>query len=150
MAEKDEASSPPDPAGKSYTVPGVTVWFDVTRCQHFAECVRGLNDVFQPGRKPWIRPDLGDPTEIAAVIRRCPTGALHYRLDDGPAEQPAVPTKLRRLSAGPIMMRGDLEIRTGSKTIRDTRAIICGCGGTKNAPFCDGACEINESLGPRD
>jgi uncharacterized Fe-S cluster protein YjdI len=142
--------TPPDPPGKEYPVAGVTVWFDVTRCAHFAECVRGLPDVFKPGRRPWVRPDLGDPSEIAGVVRRCPTGALHYRLEAGPAEEPKVPTSINRLSAGPLLVRGDLRVRTRSGELRETRAAFCGCGATQNLPFCDGACGINEPLEPRD
>ncbi len=141
---------PPDPSGKKYTTTGVTVWFDSTRCRHFAECVRGLNEVFQPGRKPWVRPDLGDPSEIAEVVRRCPTGALHYRLDDGPPEEPDSPTRVRRLRKGPLLLRGDLFIQTSRGPVRDTRVTLCGCGETENAPFCDGACDLNPPLGPRD
>jgi uncharacterized Fe-S cluster protein YjdI len=138
-----------DPTGKAYPVDGITVWFDATRCAHFAECVRGLPEVFQPGRRPWVRPDLGDPSEIAAVVRRCPTGALHYRLEPGPAEEPKTPTSINRLSAGPVLLRGDLVIRTPTGQLRDTRAALCGCGEATNLPFCDGACGINSPLGSR-
>jgi uncharacterized Fe-S cluster protein YjdI len=139
-----------DPSGKAYPAPGITVWFDKTRCRHFAECVNGLNAVFQPGRKPWVRVDLGDPEEIAAVVRRCPTGALHYRLDEGPPEEPAVPTRIRPLRGGPTLVRGDLLLRTSRGQIRDTRAALCACGKTADAPFCDGACMINPELGARE
>ena len=141
---------PTVPSGKEYPTPGVTVWFDKTRCRHFAECLRGLPAVFETGRKPWVRPDLGEPADVAEVIRRCPTGALHYRLDDGPPEEPDSPTRVRRLSKGPILVRGDLLIKTPRGLIRDTRATLCGCGATEMAPFCDGACELNPPLGPRD
>jgi uncharacterized Fe-S cluster protein YjdI/CDGSH-type Zn-finger protein len=146
-AQPEEPSSPP---GKAYPVEGITVWYDATRCRHFAECVRGLNDVFQPGRKPWIRPDLGDPTEIADVIRRCPTGALHYRLVGGPEEEPGVPTQVRHIRGGPLLLRGDLSIRTRSGIVRDTRAALCACGETQTDPFCDGACGIDTPSGSRD
>ena len=139
-----------EPAGKRYAGPGITVWFDATRCDHFAECVHGHPAVFQPGRKPWVRPDLGEAEEIAAVVRRCPTGALHYRLDEGPAEAPKAPTSVNRLKGGPILVRGELVIRTPGGQIRDTRAALCGCGATANLPFCDGACGINAPLDERD
>ena len=148
MAQQD--TTPSDPSGKAYPTSGVTVWFDKARCLHFAECVRGLNDVFQPGRKPWVRPELGEPDEIARVIRRCPTGALHYRLDRGTPEEPDVPTRVRPLKNGPLVVRGDLLIKTAGGAVRDTRAAFCACGSTANAPFCDGACEINPALEPRD
>jgi len=139
-----------DPAGKKYEGDGVTVWFDATRCDHFAECVHGHPEVFQPGRKPWIRVDLGEAEEIAAVVRRCPTGALHYRLEAGPPEGPKAPTSVLPLKAGPLLMRGDLRIKTPAGYVRDTRAALCGCGATANLPFCDGACGINQPLGDRD
>lgn len=139
---------PPDPSGKEYPADGVTVWWDSTRCRHFAECIRGQPDVFERGRRPWVRPDLGDPDAIADVIRRCPTGALHYRLKDGPDEVPDAPTTIRRLSAGPMLLRGDLLIRTPAGQLRDTRAALCGCGLTKNTPFCDGLCGIDHPSRP--
>ena len=139
-----------DPPGKEYPAEGITVWFDASRCGHFAECVHGQPDVFKTGRRPWVRPDLGDPTDIAAVVRRCPTGALHYRLEDGPEETPKVPTSVHRLKAGPLLVRGDLRIRTSTGDVKETRAALCGCGETRNKPFCDGACGINVALGPRE
>jgi uncharacterized Fe-S cluster protein YjdI len=144
------AEGPSDPSGKAYPVEGVTVWFDQTRCRHFAECVAGLPDVFKPGRRPWVRPELGDASEVARVVRRCPTGALHYRLDDGPPEEPATPTRIRRMSGGPLLVRGDLLLKTPTGDVRETRAALCACGNTKDAPFCDGACDLNRPLGPRD
>jgi CDGSH-type Zn-finger protein len=69
---------------------------------------------------------------------------LHYRLTDGPAEAPSVPTKVRALDEGPILVRGDLLIRTASGTLKETRAALCGCGKTDIAPFCNGACGINQ------
>jgi len=146
----DKSGESSAPAGKAYTAPGIDVWFDATRCVHFAECVRGLPDVFQPGRKPWVRPDLDDPNEVARVVRRCPTGALHYRLEDGPDEEAKVPTTVHRLSTGPLRLRGDLLIQTPAGVVRDTRAVLCGCWMTANAPFCDGRCEINQRLAERD
>lgn len=140
----------PVPSGKAYQVKGVTVWFDATRCRHFAECVRGLPEVFEPGRRPWVRPDLGEPADVARVVERCPTGALHYRLDEGPAEEPAVPTRIRPLKDGPLLVRGDLLLRTRHGELRETRTALCACGRSQNVPFCDGGCGIDQPLGPRD
>ena len=146
----DESGDRPVPAGKAYEAEGVTVWFDATRCRHFAECVRGLPAVFEPGRRPWVRPDLGEPADIARVVERCPTGALHYRLDEGPSEEPASPTRIRPLKDGPLLVRGDLLLRTRKGELRETRTALCACGRSQNVPFCDGACGIDQPLGPRD
>ena len=63
-----------------YTGPIVDVSFDGAICQHAAVCVRGMPEVFDPARRPWIDPERAD-TEAAAqalraVISRCPSGAL--------------------------------------------------------------------------
>ena len=78
--------------GQAYAAPEVTVFYDQGRCRHYAECVRGLPQLFDPTRRPWIRADLADAQAVAEVVRRCPTGALHYRLWAGDPEEPARPT----------------------------------------------------------
>ncbi len=81
-------------AGKTYKAPGVTVFYDAPRCRHFAECVRGLPMVLNVLARPWIHPGGAAPETVAEVIRRCPSGALHYVLTDGEPERPATPTIL--------------------------------------------------------
>ena len=75
---------------------------------------------------------------LAAVIRRCPTGALHYMLREGELERPSVPTRIRLPEGGPLLLEGNLEL-DGK---RETRAAICRCGQSSNEPYCDrsGAC----------
>ena len=138
--------------GRTYAAPEVTVFYDRGRCRHYAECVRGLPQVFDPTRRPWIRADLADPNAIAEVVRRCPTGALHYRLWAGDPEEPARPTTIARDPAGPLLVRGDLHLDTPDGARDETRAALCGCVQTSNQPFCDGACGVNAgpSRGTRD
>lgn len=69
--------------GKAYTDDDITVYYDAGRCIHFAACVRGLPQVFNPKAKPWIRADAAPAEQIAGVVRRCPTGALHYKKGSG-------------------------------------------------------------------
>ena len=130
--------------GKAHVAPAITVFYDLRRCRHYAECLRGLPEVFDLRERPWIRPALADPEVIAEVIRRCPTGALHYRLSDGAAEEPTRPTEVTMDPRGPLLLRGDLEIEVPSGPIRETRAALCRCGATANEPFCDGACGVDE------
>jgi uncharacterized Fe-S cluster protein YjdI len=126
--------------GKAHEAPSITVFYDARRCRHYAACLRGLPAVFELGRRPWIRPDLAEPNAIAEVIRRCPTGALHYRRADGELEEPTRPTSVSIDPDGPLLVRGDLAIELPSGTMRETRAALCRCGATGNEPFCDGAC----------
>ena len=128
------------------------MFYDRGRCRHYAECVGGLPQVFDPTRRPWIRADLADPNGIAEVVRRCPTGALHYRLLAEDPEEPAHPTVITPDPRGPLLVRGELVLDTSEGPLADTRAALCACGRTQNQPFCDGACGVNagSSGGTRD
>lgn len=73
---------------KSYEGRLITVTFEAGRCLHAAECVRGLPEVFDTGRRPWITPDAADAERLVDVVRRCPSGALSYeRVDGGEARR---------------------------------------------------------------
>lgn len=128
------------PTGRRYDSEAITVWYDPRRCRHAAECVKGDAAVFETGRKPWIRPDLGEADHIAEVVRRCPTGALHYRLADGPDEPADVPTRITARAEGALWIRGDLVLDTPDGPVAERRAALCGCGRTENRPYCDGVC----------
>jgi uncharacterized Fe-S cluster protein YjdI len=103
-----------DERGRPYQGNGVAVFYDVERCVHFAECVRGLPTVFDTSRRPWIQADAEDAEIVAEVIRRCPSGALQYALDGGPVEEPVHPTTVTRTDWGPIVLRGDLRLVTAA------------------------------------
>ncbi len=129
---------------KVFLYPGekISVQYEAKRCIHAAECAHGLPGVFDPQRKPWIDPDKAEAEAVAAVVVRCPTGALHFtRHDGGPAE--AVPGQNRITVGvdGPLWLRGDLEVigPDGTVTLKDTRLALCRCGASRNKPFCDGS-----------
>lgn len=63
---------------QSYETPGITVTFDPNVCEHSAVCLNALPAVFDVTRKRWIRPEAASPEEVAAAIRRCPSGALKF------------------------------------------------------------------------
>ena len=70
---------------QTYETPDITVTFDPNTCIHSGVCVRGLQAVFDVSRPDWVRPDAASPAEVAAQVRRCPSGALQYRM---PASSP--------------------------------------------------------------
>jgi uncharacterized Fe-S cluster protein YjdI/CDGSH-type Zn-finger protein len=125
---------------RAYTAQGVTVFYDRGRCLHFAECIRGLPEVFAARKRPWIQPENASAEDVAEVVRRCPSGALHYRLKEGPPEEPVQPTRVGFVADGPINLRGDLSIDVPAGRMREVRASLCRCGRTENEPFCDKAC----------
>lgn len=128
---------------RDYPGAGITVHYDAARCRHVAECVRGLPLVFDPGRRPWIVADNEpDALLLAEVVRRCPTGALHYTLVEGPPETPDPVTTVTAVPDGPLLVRGDLRLDLGDAgTMTETRAALCRCGSSGNKPFCDGSHE---------
>lgn len=124
--------------GKAYSGAGVTVYFDARRCIHVASCVRGLPEVFRPGERPWIQVGNADAEAVAAVVRTCPTGALHYALDSEQPEQPDDVTTITPRPDGPLIVRGNLVIQTPGGEQREVRAALCRCGQSGNKPYCDG------------
>ena len=126
---------------RAYTGPDVTVFYDRGRCLHFAECVLGLPQVFDVNKRPWIQPENASAEQVAEVVRRCPSGALHYRLEEGPTEEPDQPTHVEFVANGPINLRGDQSIEMpGEGSKREVRASLCRCGLTDNEPYCDKTC----------
>lgn len=64
---------------KIYETENYTISWKPEICQHAAECVRGLPEVFNPRRRPWLIPENGKEEDIIKVIDRCPSGALSYK-----------------------------------------------------------------------
>jgi len=127
---------------RDYEAEGIRVSYDAKRCLHEAECVRGLPRVFNPHRRPWIEAGAAAAEDVAAVVERCPTGALTYiRLDGGAPEEARPPNELRVSPCGPIYASGDLRILDAERReiTRVSRAALCRCGHSGNKPFCDGS-----------
>ena len=122
--------------------------FDPQRCRHFAECLRGLPEVFNARNRPWIAPDAASAALVAEVIRRCPSGALHYQAPGVPGEQPEVPATIRAVDRGPFLVRGDLRIYAADGPVTDTRAALCRCTRSARQPFCDAALRGPRTAGP--
>ncbi|MEV4125773.1 (4Fe-4S)-binding protein [Nocardia sp. NPDC049707] len=68
---------------REYRAVGLTVTWEPNRCRHAQECVRGLPEVFDHQRRPWIDPTAAPMDGVVEVIDRCPSFALGYRTDDG-------------------------------------------------------------------
>jgi uncharacterized Fe-S cluster protein YjdI len=63
-----------------YETDEISVSFDPDVCRHSGVCVRGLPAVFDVKRKRWIRPELATAEEVAAQVKKCPSGALQYKM----------------------------------------------------------------------
>jgi len=96
--------------------------------------------VFRLKEEPWIHPDAASVDEIISSIKKCPSGALSYSVDDveyGDQEgEPAIfvaPNGPYVVSGGPNLV-DTAQAEHASKE----HFTLCRCGGSKNKPFCDG------------
>jgi uncharacterized Fe-S cluster protein YjdI len=58
----------------------LTVTFDPRVCTHSGECVRGLFDVFDVSKQPWVHLDGAPAEKVVEQVKRCPSGALQVSL----------------------------------------------------------------------
>jgi uncharacterized Fe-S cluster protein YjdI len=127
---------------RTYRTEHIEVRWEPRLCVHVGECFQGLPDVFDPWSRPWVRPAAADPDDIAEVVMRCPTGALHFRrLDGGPQEEDVIgDVTLAALPDGPMQVRGKVRLVDGEGNVvrEDTRLALCRCGASRQKPFCDG------------
>jgi uncharacterized Fe-S cluster protein YjdI len=63
---------------QSYPGKDVTVTYDTEVCIHAAECVRGLPEVFDVDKDPWIQPDGAPVDQVISQVEACPSGALGH------------------------------------------------------------------------
>jgi uncharacterized Fe-S cluster protein YjdI/CDGSH-type Zn-finger protein len=139
-------------ATRDYPGDGVTVHWDSEVCRHSGRCVAALPAVFRPKEKPWIVADAASGDAVVAAVELCPTGALRYSRDAGPAAA-ADPSPSRPTAAavvvvtveadGPNTIVGPVEIRNAAGEVvkRARRVSLCRCGHSENKPFCDGSHE---------
>ena len=141
---------------QSYETDEIVVTYDPNLCTHAAECVRGLPAVFDTRRPDWIQPGAAPAEEVAGVIRRCPSGALQYRMKGDAAAAPGAaavepdvappagdraPVTVKLLKDGPLLFDGVVRALAEDGTVieRSGKVSLCRCGGTANQPFCDGS-----------
>ena len=125
---------------RAYEGDGIVVHYELKRCIHAAECVHGLPAVFDPQKRPWIDAMQCDADGIAAVVERCPTGALTYERTDGGAQETApAEARVELVPDGPIHIHGHIELKEPDGTVHwtGTRAALCRCGRSLSKPFCD-------------
>jgi CDGSH-type Zn-finger protein/ferredoxin len=126
---------------QTYLGKAIAIHDDRSICAHAGFCTDGLAAVFNSETKPWINPDNATVDEIAAAVRRCPSGALTVSIGDvsesGAGAEPAIEVT----KDGPYAVTGECEMAEvalagGAPAARYT---LCRCGASKNKPFCDGS-----------
>jgi uncharacterized Fe-S cluster protein YjdI/CDGSH-type Zn-finger protein len=123
---------------KTYPGDAIEVTFDLDRCIHVGTCLLSLPEVFNLRRRPWIEPNAGDADTVAAIVERCPSGALQYRRLDRGAGETHASTWVMPMRDGPLLVTGEIRVRLedGSEEVLP-RATLCRCGQSARKPFCD-------------
>ena len=67
---------------KHYSNGEVTIVWKPHVCIHSGICFRGLPRVFDPRVQPWITPEEATTQQIVDQIKKCPSGALSYKMND--------------------------------------------------------------------
>ena len=109
-------------------------------CAHSGYCTDGLPAVWKMGVEPWIDPDGASVEEIIATIKKCPSGALSYSIEDVESRDQDRTPAIQLAKDGPYRVVGGIELFNeprGEEASLEYYA-LCRCGGSKNKPFCDG------------
>ena len=132
---------------KHYTNGEVTIIWKPDLCIHSANCIRGLPDVFNNRARPWITPEGAETNAIIEQVKKCPSGALSYTMNDATTssynkpepENLTAAAKLTGLANGPLLVEGSFEYYNAKGELIATKgkAFLCRCGQSSNKPFCD-------------
>ncbi len=110
-------------------------------CAHAGFCTDSLERVFRSQQEPWIDPDGARVEEIIATIKRCPSGALSYSIDNVEHRDQDRPPMVTVTNDGPYAITGGIELvgMPFGEGASPEHYTLCRCGASKNKPFCDGS-----------
>ena len=132
---------------KEYSNGEVTIVWKPNLCIHSTICVKGLPEVFDNNKRPWINAGGASTDEIISQVKKCPSGALSYYLNNQKekGEQTMSNVKVNLMENGPIIVNGKVELKNseGEVVPTDETVALCRCGGSTNKPFCDGTHNTN-------
>lgn len=127
---------------KEYTNGEVTIVWKPDLCMHVMYCWKELPEVFNPQKRPWINAQ-GAPTErIIKQVKRCPSGALSYYMNDEKDEKKAEECQVKAevMHNGPLIVSGHICVKKNdNEGVNSNGAAFCRCGKSENQPYCDGS-----------
>ena len=134
-----------------YTNGEVTVVWKPDTCIHSRICWTELKDVFDPSKRPWVNMAGGSTERIIEQVRKCPSGALSYFMNEenkvagtdpsAVVGEAAQITNILIKPNGPILVTTDCVIThsNGEQEIKKGSIALCRCGASANKPYCDGS-----------
>ncbi len=110
-------------------------------CAHAGYCTDNLAAVFSSEKEPWIDPDGATVDEITETIKKCPSGALSYTVENVEHRDQDREPMVTVTKDGPYAITGGIELleQTVGEGASSEHYTLCRCGGSKNKPFCDGS-----------
>ena len=127
---------------KNYVGKGITIHDNRKICSHAAECVNNLPSVFKFNARPWINPDAADKQQIINTIKKCPSGALGYSIDDIEYKDQERMSMVTVSKDGPYSITGGIDLIGDNIQFAEgfskEHYTLCRCGASNNKPFCDG------------
>jgi CDGSH-type Zn-finger protein len=127
---------------KNYVGKEITIHDNRKICSHAAECVNNLPSVFKFNTRPWINPDAADKQQIINTIKKCPSGALGYSIDDIEYKDQERMSMVTVSKDGPYIITGGIDLIGDNIQFAEgfskEHYTLCRCGASNNRPFCDG------------
>ena len=125
----------------SYAGGRITIHDNRGICAHAGHCTDSLGSVFRMDQEPWIDPDGAALEAIIETIRKCPSGALNYSIDDAEHRDEVRPPMVTVTNDGPYAVTGGIELLgvEFGEGVSKEHYTLCRCGASKNKPFCDGS-----------
>jgi CDGSH-type Zn-finger protein len=133
VGDKDQSRT----EGKTNEYAGqqITIVDNTDVCCRDRSCITDLPQVFET-----CDPNAASPAEIIKTIRKCPSGALTYRIGGEHCKDFGREPAITIVKNGPIRVVGGIcfNDEMGSKPACEEHYTLCRCGGSRNRPFCDG------------
>lgn len=130
-----------DERAKTYEGTHVVVRDDRSICEHAGFCGNRLTTVWKMVGGS-ATDDSVTRSQMMAMIERCPSGALTYRMTAEEADvEPDLPEGIAVTHDGPYLVTGSLPVARADGEAFEVRnrVTLCRCGASGNKPLCDGS-----------
>lgn len=127
------------PIVKEYTNGEVTVVWKPGMCIHSGICLKGLPQVFNLKKRPWVNMEGADSEAIVNLVRECPSKALSIKGVRFKEEDQSATTHVTVIPHGPLIIKGGATvINRKEETVHHETVSFCRCGRSEQFPYCDG------------
>ncbi|MCP5031966.1 MAG: iron-binding protein [Actinomycetia bacterium] len=115
---------------------GIEIFDDRPTCVHAGFCGNDLTSIWKMAEQTG---DSRIRAQAMAMIKRCPSGALAFAVDDEVIE-PDLPVEVAVVPDGPLWVTGGIGVQRsdGEPFEARNRVALCRCGASSRKPLCDG------------